>query len=318
MAARSRISSGDSPHSNTSPTAASPSRSSLRCGSGGRSSSKARPGVGKTALAGAVAAALDDRSHPTPVLRRSRRHARGVRVGLRAPAAGASHPRGDRDARSRRDARRELYSDAFLIKRPLLQAIDPARSRPAVLLDRRDRSRRRGVRRISARAARGVPDHDTRARHRAREPAAARHPHVESHARGARRAQAALPLSVDRYPDFEKELAIVTARSASRIGAAGRAGDGTRAGAPGHGAVQGARRVRDARLGGCTRRPRPRRARPRRRRKHARRRAQIEGRHRSARAASHWRGCSSEPRTRRMASPREAYVCDPVLARADS
>jgi MoxR-like ATPase len=31
-------------------------------------------------------------------------------------------------------ARAELYSDAFLIKRPLLQAIDPARTRPAVLL----------------------------------------------------------------------------------------------------------------------------------------------------------------------------------------
>ena len=31
-------------------------------------------------------------------------------------------------------ARRELYSEAFLIKRPLLQAIDPARRRPAVLL----------------------------------------------------------------------------------------------------------------------------------------------------------------------------------------
>jgi MoxR-like ATPase len=34
----------------------------------------------------------------------------------------------------RTSARRELYSDAFLIKRPLLQAIDPARTRPAVLL----------------------------------------------------------------------------------------------------------------------------------------------------------------------------------------
>ena len=34
----------------------------------------------------------------------------------------------------RRQAHRELYSDAFLIKRPLLQAIDPARARPAVLL----------------------------------------------------------------------------------------------------------------------------------------------------------------------------------------
>jgi MoxR-like ATPase len=31
-------------------------------------------------------------------------------------------------------ARQDLYSETFLIKRPLLQAIDPARSRPAVLL----------------------------------------------------------------------------------------------------------------------------------------------------------------------------------------
>jgi MoxR-like ATPase len=35
---------------------------------------------------------------------------------------------------NRTTARQELYSDAFLIKRPLLQAIDPARMHPAVLL----------------------------------------------------------------------------------------------------------------------------------------------------------------------------------------
>jgi MoxR-like ATPase len=34
----------------------------------------------------------------------------------------------------RHSARRELYSDAFLLKRPLLRAIDPTRSQPAVLL----------------------------------------------------------------------------------------------------------------------------------------------------------------------------------------
>ena len=34
----------------------------------------------------------------------------------------------------RESARRDLYSETFLIKRPLLQAIDPARARPAVLL----------------------------------------------------------------------------------------------------------------------------------------------------------------------------------------
>ena len=38
------------------------------------------------------------------------------------------------DALDRTQARRELYSEAFLLKRPLLQAIDPARARPAVLL----------------------------------------------------------------------------------------------------------------------------------------------------------------------------------------
>ena len=34
----------------------------------------------------------------------------------------------------RSEARRELYSEPFLIKRPLLQAIDPSRTQPAVLL----------------------------------------------------------------------------------------------------------------------------------------------------------------------------------------
>ena len=38
------------------------------------------------------------------------------------------------EALDRASARRTLYSEAFLIKRPLLQAIDPARARPAVLL----------------------------------------------------------------------------------------------------------------------------------------------------------------------------------------
>jgi len=34
----------------------------------------------------------------------------------------------------RTEAHKALYSDSFLLKRPLLQAIDPARTRPAVLL----------------------------------------------------------------------------------------------------------------------------------------------------------------------------------------
>ena len=90
-------------------------------------------GVGKTAVAGAVAAALEadlvrlqcyeglDIAHAVYEWDYARQL-----VELRIlEASGAL----DRTA-----ARRELYSDAFLIKRPLLQAIDPARTRPAVLL----------------------------------------------------------------------------------------------------------------------------------------------------------------------------------------
>ena len=38
------------------------------------------------------------------------------------------------DALDRGQARRELYSEPFLLKRPLLQAIDPARTQPAVVV----------------------------------------------------------------------------------------------------------------------------------------------------------------------------------------
>ena len=90
-------------------------------------------GVGKTALAGAVAAALG-----SDLIRLQCYE--GLDVGhalyewdyprqlLELRILDATHTL---DLES---ARRELYSEAFLIKRPLLQAIDPRRTRPAVLL----------------------------------------------------------------------------------------------------------------------------------------------------------------------------------------
>ncbi|HEX8027087.1 MAG TPA: MoxR family ATPase [Vicinamibacterales bacterium] len=90
-------------------------------------------GVGKTALAAAAAAAVDadlirlqcyeglDISHAVYEWD----YARQIMELRILDAAGDLNP-----AR----ARQELYSAAFLIKRPLLQAIDPSRTRPAVLL----------------------------------------------------------------------------------------------------------------------------------------------------------------------------------------
>ena len=90
-------------------------------------------GVGKTALAAAAASALG-----TDLIRLQCYE--GLDVGhalyewdyprqlLELRILDATH------TLDRASAHRELYSEAFLIKRPLLQAIDPARTRPAVLL----------------------------------------------------------------------------------------------------------------------------------------------------------------------------------------
>jgi MoxR-like ATPase len=90
-------------------------------------------GVGKTSLAAAAAAALDadlirlqcyeglDITHAVYEWDYARQL---LELRILDAAGGVD----------RNSARRELYSDAFLIKRPLLQAIDPARTRPAVLL----------------------------------------------------------------------------------------------------------------------------------------------------------------------------------------
>ena len=168
-------------------------------------------GVGKTSLAAAAAAALDadlirlqcyeglDISHAVYEWDYARQLLE-LRI---LDASGAL---------SREDAHRELYSDAFLIKRPLLQAIDPARSRPAVLLideiDRADEEFEGYLLELLAEFQVTIPEFGTV---RAKEP-----PLVILTSNRTREVHDALKRRClyqwIEYPSFEKELAIVRVR----------------------------------------------------------------------------------------------------------
>jgi MoxR-like ATPase len=168
-------------------------------------------GVGKTSLAAAAAAALDadlirlqcyeglDISHAVYEWDYARQLLE-LRI---LDAAGALQ---------REEAHRELYSDAFLIKRPLLQAIDPARTRPAVLLideiDRADEEFEGYLLELLAEFQVTIPELGTV---RAKEP-----PLVILTSNRTREVHDALKRRClyqwIEYPSFEKELAIVRAR----------------------------------------------------------------------------------------------------------
>jgi MoxR-like ATPase len=168
-------------------------------------------GVGKTSLAAAAAAALDadlirlqcyeglDISHAVYEWDYARQL-----LELRILDASGTL--------NRDEARRELYSDTFLIKRPLLQAIDPARSRPAVLLideiDRADDEFEGYLLELLAEFQVTIPELGTI---RAKEP-----PLVILTSNRTREVHDALKRRClyqwIEYPSFEKELAIVRAR----------------------------------------------------------------------------------------------------------
>ena len=168
-------------------------------------------GVGKTSLATAVAAALGtdlirlqcyeglDVSHAVYEWDYARQL-----VELRILEA--------TDTVDRASARRELYSEAFLIKRPLLQAIDPARTRPAVLLideiDRADEEFEGYLLELLAEFQITIPEFGTV---RAIDP-----PLVVLTSNRTREVHDALKRRClyqwIEYPSFEKELAIVRER----------------------------------------------------------------------------------------------------------
>jgi MoxR-like ATPase len=165
-------------------------------------------GVGKTALAAAIAGALE-----TDLIRLQCYE--GLDVGHALYEW--DYPRqllelrilDATDALDRTRTHRELYGEAFLIKRPLLQAIDPARTRPAVLLideiDRADAEFEGFLLELLAEFQVTIPELGTvRATHR---------PLVIVTSNRTREVHDALKRRclyqwID-YPPFEKELAIV-------------------------------------------------------------------------------------------------------------
>ena len=169
-------------------------------------------GVGKTALAAAAAAALG-----TDLIRLQCYE--GLDIGhavyewdyprqlLELRILDATH------TLDRANVHRELYSEAFLIKRPLLQAIDPSRTRPAVLLideiDRADEEFEGFLLELLAEFQMTIPELGTL---RAASP-----PLVILTSNRTREIHDALKRRClyqwIEYPSFEKELAIVRARA---------------------------------------------------------------------------------------------------------
>ena len=169
------------------------------------------PGVGKTSVAAAMAAVLGtdlirlqcyeglDLSHAVYEWD----HARQILELRILEAAGGV---------DRASARQEIYSESFLIKRPLLQAIDPSRTRPAVLLideiDRADEEFEGYLLELLAEFQITIPEFGT--------VRAAHPPVVILTSNRTREVHDALKRRClyqwIAYPDFDKELAIVQQR----------------------------------------------------------------------------------------------------------
>ena len=95
----------------------------------------------------------------------------------------------------------ELFGPDYLIRRPLLRALEHPGPRPAVLLiDEIDRADDDFEAFLLELLARGPRD-DPRARHDRRHAPAGHRADLQPHARPARRRQAPLPVPLDRLPD---------------------------------------------------------------------------------------------------------------------
>ena len=217
---------GPRPRTTTWPTRASPRPSSWRCGCAGRCCSRARPASARPRWPRPLP--LDGRrAPPPPVLRGHRRRPGRLRVGLLPPAAPPPRRRGV--ATRRASLEDELYSERFLVRRPLLRAIDYHGDAAAGAAHRRGRPGRRRVRGLPARDPLRLRGHRPRARHVPRRGAAGggRSPRTAP-ATSTTRSSAAASTTGSSHPDFEREVAIVAAAGPGGARAARPPGGGGR------------------------------------------------------------------------------------------
>ena len=153
------------------------------------------PGVGKTAAAKALAAVLDVAADPAAVLRGPDRGRGALRLELPAPAAG--HPAG-RGRGTAASSEADLFTEEFLIERPILRCVRHRGPAPPVLLideiDRADDEFEALLLEFLGEAAVTVPELGTFTAERPPVVGA----DLQPQPRPARRAAAALPLPLDR------------------------------------------------------------------------------------------------------------------------
>ena len=251
-----------------------------------------------------MARMLEHQPHPPAVLRGARRRPGALRVEL-PEAAPAHQARGERPPTRSREKEATIFSEPFLIRRPLLQAITPGRQ-AAGAADRRDRPGGRGVRGLPARGALRLPGDDPRDRHDQGDPSAPRHPHLEPRRASCRtRSAGAASTCGSTSRASTRKCASSRARCPGSTSALAREIARFMETLRTHAAGQGAGRGRDARLGAgaglAARRP-PRRGPGRR---DARLRPQGRRRHQAlqARAGARAGSSASWPPRASMAGP---------------
>ena len=157
------------------------------------------------------------------------------------------HGQGETEGPSWQELEEDIFSEEFLLTRPLLEAIRA--TEPVVLLvdevDRVELETEALLLEILSR----VPGLDPRARHGAGHPAAHGLPHLQQHPGALRGAQAPLPLPARRLPRPRPRARDRPGQGARHQRGAGRPGGPHRALAAHARAAQGPVGLRDARLG---------------------------------------------------------------------